>query len=90
MREEKDCWALDAVYSLLASFIDRPLGCLDCPVFTHIHTLYSDIVDALLFKNCSLNAHGKTVSSAKEIIDILQRERKQMLESQQDVSLFTQ
>lgn len=52
MLEGKDYSAIDTVFSFIAAFIDHVTESKDNPVLTRIHTMYSDIVNRLLYPNC--------------------------------------
>lgn len=56
---EKAYCIVDAVFLLLAIFWNRSGGCSDSPVLVPTHILYSDIVNALIFETCVLNAHSE-------------------------------
>lgn len=70
MLEENDYCAVDADIQFPAAFIDRFMGCLDSAFLTPICTLYSDIVNALVFKTYLLNANYKLIFVVQEVIDV--------------------
>lgn len=49
MLEEKDIKALDMVFPLISAFLDRAIEYGGQPEFTEINTVYSGIVNKLLY-----------------------------------------
>lgn len=86
----KDYCAVSAVFSFQAAFIDRSMGYSKSSVLTTIRTRYSEIVNALLFEACSLNAHGKLILSVLEKVEVLKRDSKHLFGDLEDLNFFSQ
>lgn len=89
MLEGKDYAAVDTVFPFIAAFLDRAIGCADNPALTTVHTLYSDIVNQLLYTKPERKLHGNENVVTSETIRRLKMVAKNLFEDLEDFNLFT-
>lgn len=87
--EGNEYCTVDVVFSFLAGFLDRSLGCSDKPFLTPIHTLCSKNVNLLHFGTCGLNAPDQLDSSLQEMIVDLKWKANELFWNLEDVILFS-
>lgn len=86
--EGKEYAVVYIIFTFIAAFMDRTIGCEDFPVITKVHKMYSDIVNQLLSKKLVGEVHRtKEVVTRENILGLVML-TKNLFEELEEFSLL--
>lgn len=89
MLEGKDYSNIDMVFPFIAAFLDRVLGYADNQQLTMIHSLYSDVVNMVMYNTPDWELQHENVNHLEQKVRMLKRSAKELFEHLEEVNLFT-
>lgn len=88
--EAKDYSAVQEVFHFVSAVLDRSMGWFDKPVLTLLHTIYSDVLNLLLFNDHGPQQHDQLVSTFCEKIELLKGKPKTAFGDLKEIIQFTE
>jgi len=89
MLEGKDYHAIDTVFPFVAGFLDKATGFHNVAHLTTVHTLYSDLINHLLFNENNQDWPHSRESDISTIIKVFKSTASNLFGTLEDLNLFT-